>query len=215
LDKNHIKDYALTTVVVPIDADPLKKYEEAQVKAKCMILDGIKDHVIPHIVEKDTAREMWEALTTLYEGTFVQRKMLLESQLRQFQMQKGEEISPFLLMLQRIHDQLTFVGATPDGEFMIKTALNAVTEDRETFVQSIFGRASLPSWEEMWAALWQEEIRRLTKAGSSNKGVRIKEEEEEDATLTLAGQQGQRKRKEEDISKVICFRCGEMGHFAT
>lgn len=33
LDKNHIKDYALEVVVVPVDADPLKKYEEAQAKA--------------------------------------------------------------------------------------------------------------------------------------------------------------------------------------
>ena len=98
LDKHRIKDYSLKTVVVLVDADPLKKFEEAQAKAKCMIMDGMKDHVIPHIAEKDT-REMWEALTTLYEGTSVQRNMLLESQLRQFQMQKGEEINPFLLKL--------------------------------------------------------------------------------------------------------------------
>ena len=70
---------------------------------------------------------------------------------------------------------------------MVRTALNAVSEDWETFVQSILGRATLPSWEEMWVALRQEELRRLTKAGSSGKGVRIKEEEE-DATLTSAGQ---------------------------
>jgi len=136
-------------VVVPVDVDHLKKYEEAQAKAKCMILDEVKDHVIPHIVEKDTAREMWEALTTLYKGTFVQRKMLLENQLRQFQMQKGEEFDPFLLRLQRIPGQLTSAGATPNAKFMVRTALNVVTEDWETFVQSILGKAYLPSWEEM------------------------------------------------------------------
>jgi len=97
---------------------------------------------------------------------------------------------------------------------MIKIALNVVTEDWETFVQSILCKASLPSWDEMWATLRQEEIRRLTKAGSSSKGIRVKEEDE-DATLTLAGQQGQHKRKKNDISKFKCFRCGEMGHFVT
>ncbi len=79
-------------------------------------------------------------------------------------MQKGEEIDPFLLKLQGICDQLTSVGATPDAEFMVKVALNVVTEGWETFVHSILGRASLPNWEEMWAALRQEEIRRMTKA---------------------------------------------------
>jgi len=62
LDKHHIKDYALRTLAIPIDLDANEKYEEAQAKAKCMILDGVKDHVIPHIVEKSTTREMWETL---------------------------------------------------------------------------------------------------------------------------------------------------------
>ena len=41
----------------------------------------------------------------------------------------------------------------------------------------------------MWAALQQEEIRRLTKTGSSSKGVKIKKEEEDDAALASAGEE--------------------------
>ena len=57
---------------------------------------------------------------------------------------------------------------------MVRIALNAVSEDCEVFVQSILGRETLLDWEEMWVALHQEEIRRLSKAGSSGKGIRIK-----------------------------------------
>lgn len=64
LDKHRIKDYAL------------------KAKAKCMIIDEVKDHVVPHIAEKNIAREMWKALTTLYQGSFVQQKILLENQRR-------------------------------------------------------------------------------------------------------------------------------------
>ena len=53
----------------------------------------------------------------------------------------------------------------------------------------------------------------MTKAGSNNKGIRVKKEEEDDATLASAAQQGQQKREKKDISKVRCFRCGEMGYF--
>jgi len=70
---------------------------------------------------------------------------------------------------------------------MVIIALNAVFEDWETFVQSILGRADLPGWEEMWEALRQEQIRRLTKVGSSSKGGQIKKEVEEDAALAFAG----------------------------
>jgi len=40
-------------------------------------------------------------------------------------------------------------------------------------------------------------------------------EEEEDATLTSSRQQGQQKRKKKDITKVRCFNCGVLGHYAT
>ena len=39
------------------------------------------------------------------------------------------------------------------------------------------------------------------------------EEEEEKAPLASKGQQKQKRNK--DILKVKCFRCGEMGHFAS
>jgi len=58
LDKHRIKGYALRTVVVPVSTDANEKYEEAQSKAKCMILNSVMDDVIPHIVDKNTARKM-------------------------------------------------------------------------------------------------------------------------------------------------------------
>ena len=55
------------------------------------------------------------------------------------------------------------MGATPDDGIIVRTALNAVTDEWETFAQSILGRAQLPNWGDMWAILRQEEIRRVTK----------------------------------------------------
>lgn len=70
---------------------------------------------------------------------------------------------------------------------------------------------TLPDWEEMWATVCQEEIRRLSKAGSSDKGIKIKEEEE-DTALASEGKQEKRKK---DLSKVKYFNCGELGHHAS
>lgn len=77
-----------------------------------MILDGVKDHVIAYIAKKNIAKEMWDILTTLYQGSSMQQKMLLENQLQSCKMQKREEIDPFLIRLQEIRDQLTSVGST-------------------------------------------------------------------------------------------------------
>ena len=73
-------------MAIPVDPADKEKYGDAMAKAKCIILDGVKDHVVQHITKKDTAKEMWDTLTKLYQGTFMQRKMLLENQLQSYQM---------------------------------------------------------------------------------------------------------------------------------
>ena len=67
-------------------------------------MDGVRDHVVPHIAEKKTTNAMWKALTSLYEGKSVQRNMLLETQMWSFMMTKGEDMEHFLFRLQSIRD---------------------------------------------------------------------------------------------------------------
>ena len=54
----------------------------------------------------------------------------------------------------------------------------------------------------------------MTKTRGSGKGPQVKKEEE-DAALTSSGQQAQQKRKKKDITKVKCFNCGALGHYAS
>lgn len=160
---------------------------------------------------------MWEALTMLYKGSSEQQKMYLKQKMRSTQMQKGECIDPFLTKLQEIRDSLAVVGSTPQPTNMVGLTLNFVSEEWKVFVQSILGRERLPDWEGMWAALqWEEMMRDLVKCkldSNNNNGTKPKEEEE-NVYLASKGQQDQRKKKK-DVSKIKCFWCGELGHYAT
>ena len=71
LDKNHVKHFALKTIAVPVDPADNDRYEEAMARAKSIILDKVKDHIVQHIAEKNTTRQMWEVLTKLYQHTSV------------------------------------------------------------------------------------------------------------------------------------------------
>ena len=133
----------MKVIAIPFDPNDNDKYEEAMARAKSIILDGVKDHVVPHIAEKETAYEMWKALKKLSQHTSVQRRMLLENQLRLYLMKKGEPIDTFLEGQNEIRDQFIAIEATSDQELMVRTALKVVSEDWEVFVQSILGRASL------------------------------------------------------------------------
>ncbi len=104
LDRNRVTNFALKTIAIPVDPNVNDKYEEAMARAKCIILDGVKDDVVPHIAKKEMTFEMWEALKKLYQHTSVQRRMLLENQVRLYQMKNEEPIDTFLGGLNKIRD---------------------------------------------------------------------------------------------------------------
>jgi len=72
LDENSLKRYVDIVVVVPPNANPLKKCRAEMAKEKRMILNRVKDHVVFHIASRGTIKEMWDALYTLYQGYFEQ-----------------------------------------------------------------------------------------------------------------------------------------------
>lgn len=50
--RNRVKHFALKTIAIPVDPTKNDRYEEAVARAKSIILDGVKDLVVPHISEK-------------------------------------------------------------------------------------------------------------------------------------------------------------------
>ena len=94
------------------------------------------------------------------------------------------------------------MGETMDDAMIVRTALNAVIDEWETFVQSILGRVDLLDWDNLWAILRQEELHRITRKQYNSGLSKVKKEDEEDATLPSKRQQGKKKR---DLSKTKCF----------
>jgi hypothetical protein len=52
---------------IPTDPQELIQYEKKVAKAKRIILDSVKDHLIPHIAGK-LAKEIYEAVSSLYQS---------------------------------------------------------------------------------------------------------------------------------------------------
>ena len=53
LDRSRLKDFALKRIAILVDPTENDKYEEAMARAKSIILDGVKDYVVPHIKGHD------------------------------------------------------------------------------------------------------------------------------------------------------------------
>ena len=63
--------------------------------AKRIIADSIKDHLIPHVSSLKTPKTMFDALTNLFEGKNINRKMTLRNQLKNVKIQNAETIQSY------------------------------------------------------------------------------------------------------------------------
>ena len=139
-----------TVVVVPIDPISLAEFKKKNIKAKRIILDLVKDHIIPHVSGRDFAYHMWKLLSNLYQSLNQNGKMVLREKLRSTRMARGELVTTYLTRVSQVRDDLATVGETMDSAELIRVALNGFSKSWETFVRGIVARENMPSWERLW-----------------------------------------------------------------
>ena len=92
-------------------------------------MDGVKDHLIPHLAEKKTTNEMWVALKGLYEAKNENRKMVLRDKLHGARMVKGESVATYLTRVAQVKDELATVGEVIPDSDLVWIAFKGFTKD--------------------------------------------------------------------------------------
>jgi hypothetical protein len=81
-----------------------EKHKKNVVKAKRIIIDSIKYHLIPHVSSLTTPKKMFDALSRLYEGNNINKKMTLRTQLKSVKMQSSETIQSYFTRVSQIKE---------------------------------------------------------------------------------------------------------------
>jgi hypothetical protein len=84
-------------VAAPTDVALLAKHNKKMAKANRTILDLVKDCLIPHIAEKNTVKETYDALITLYQSMNISHKILLKNKLTVTCMSNTDAMATFLM----------------------------------------------------------------------------------------------------------------------
>ena len=133
----------------------LKKHDlENYVKEECVDPKGYEDkvqeglsqsqedyfrlHWISNVSALKTPKEMFDAMTSLYEGNNINKKKTLRTQLKDVKMQMSESIQSYFTRISQIKEQLE----TKEAEVEI-TTLNGLPSSWESFIQGICSRRKL------------------------------------------------------------------------
>ena len=127
-------------------------------RARLIILDGVKDPLIPYLSSKNIAHEMWMTLHNLFQNKNENYVLVLEDKLKSTKMQLGEEITLYLMRLSQVKYELVVVGVTISDFDMVRIDLKGFNEEWNPFIKGIVVKEKLPDWNRLWDDFIQEEL---------------------------------------------------------
>ena len=104
LEENELDKYAIEEVPELEGEEAKATHKKIMIKAKRIIVDSIKDHLIPHVFSLKTPKKMLDALTKLYKRKNTNRKMTLRNQLKNVKIQHSETIQSYLTRVSLIKE---------------------------------------------------------------------------------------------------------------
>ena len=118
LEDNNLKDF-IEEVQKPTNATQLVEWKKCVARARRILLEGVRDHIVLSLHGKETPFSMWKTLKDLYQNSSDQRKLALKDKLHKIKCEKGDTISTFLNKLTTCRDELRSVGIVIADDDMV------------------------------------------------------------------------------------------------
>jgi hypothetical protein len=164
------------------------------VRAKRIIADSIKDHLIHHVSSLSSPKQMMETLTRLFEGSNINQRMTLRSQMKNLKMQNSKTIYSYFSRVNQIKEKIEAIGDSVEGEEMVMTTLNGLPKSWDAFIQGICSRKKLPKFSRLGEDCNQEEAR-----------IALREEKMADEDQALSANTRKGKNKKEHVTNINIY----------
>jgi hypothetical protein len=192
----------------------LEKFKDSDINAMSIIVDSIKDHLIPYISHLDSSKKMYDALINLFSVRNIGHVMSLKNELRDMKMNDDDNITSYFVRISQLRDQLQAIEEIISEKELVNIVLNGLPKTWDAFAASMNTRKEYPTFEELWTCCAQEESRISAKEKPQKKY--------DDQAFTTKFKNFRNKKKfgsrkkpnqEKDMSKIQCFNCRKYGHY--
>jgi hypothetical protein len=198
----------------PQNVAAMEKFKDVYINAMSIIVDSIKDHLIPYISHLDSSKKMYDALTNLFSVRNIGQIMSLKNELRDMKMNDDDSITSYFVRISQLRDQLQAIEEITSEKELVNIVLNGLPKTWDAFAASMNTRKEYPTFEELWTYCAQEESRINAKEKPQKKY--------DDQAFTARFKNFKNKRnfgsrrkpnQEKDISEIQCFNCQKYGHY--
>ena len=118
-------------------------------KARRILVDSVKDHLVPQVSKKKIARKMFKTLKKLFEHSSINVTLTLRNQLSTMKMIKFESIASYFMRITELWENLRTSGDNIEDKELVMTTLNGLPPSCESFIQTISDRTKLPKFHRL------------------------------------------------------------------
>jgi len=123
LEDNGLKEFIDQEFPKLIDATQLAEWKKCVARARRIVLEGVREHIVSSLHGKETLFSIWKTLKDLYQNSSDQRKLVLKGKLWKIKCEKGDMIFMCLTKLTTCRDEVGSVGVTTADDDMASLAL--------------------------------------------------------------------------------------------
>jgi hypothetical protein len=91
----------------PQNVAAMEKFKDSDINAMSIIVESIKDHLIPYISHLDSSKKMYDALTNLFSVRNIGQVMSLKNELRDMKMNDDDNITSYFVRISPVKRSTT------------------------------------------------------------------------------------------------------------
>ncbi|XP_059067626.1 uncharacterized protein LOC131858409 [Cryptomeria japonica] len=126
LEENDLLNYVKSVVDEPSDDTEKAQWRKNNLMAKKILIDSVKDHLIPIISKLNSTKDMFKCLQSLYEFNSTSKALALRRQLLHIKMSRGESVVSFFMKITKLKDQLNAIGDSIEDKDLVMLAMNGL-----------------------------------------------------------------------------------------
>jgi S-adenosylmethionine synthetase len=107
----------------PQNVAAMEKFKDVDINAMSIIVDSIKDHLIPYISHLDSLKKMYDALTNLFSVRNIGQFMSLKNELCDMKMNDDDSITSYFARISHLRDQLQAIEEITSEKELVNTVL--------------------------------------------------------------------------------------------
>jgi putative lipoic acid-binding regulatory protein len=110
----------------PQNVVAMEKFKDSDINAMSIIVDSIKDHLIPYISHLDSSKKMYDALTNLFSVKNIGQVMSLKNELHNMKMNDDDNITSYFVRISQLRDQLQAIEEIISEKELVNIVLNGL-----------------------------------------------------------------------------------------